>query len=459
PTDCETCHSTDGWMPALFPIHDNYYQLNGAHIPIANDCAACHNGDYNNTPNTCVGCHLDDYQAAANPDHSANQFPTNCTQCHNEAAWVPSTFDHNTVWPLNGAHANVPNCTDCHLAGNYNNIPNTCYGCHQDDYSGATNPNHITNQFPTDCTQCHDENAWIPSTFDHNTVWPLTGAHAGVPNCTDCHINGNYNNTPNTCAGCHQPDYNASTNPNHVVLGIPTTCEDCHTPDAWEPALFPIHDNYYQLNGAHLVIANDCVACHNGNYNNTPNTCVGCHIDDYNATSNPNHAANQFSTDCTQCHNEDAWVPSTFDHNTVWPLNGAHANVPNCTDCHIGGNYNNTPNTCYGCHQDDYNNTNNPDHQVAGFPTDCTQCHNENAWIPSTWDHDNLYFPIYSGRHEGEWTLCSECHTTPNNYTAFSCIDCHAHDDPVQAGDDHQGVPGYVYSSPACYACHPDGEK
>ncbi|MBK8555054.1 MAG: hypothetical protein IPL65_04445 [Lewinellaceae bacterium] len=530
PTDCATCHTTDAWDPALFPIHDTYYQLNGAHVVIANDCAACHNGNYNNTPNTCVGCHQADYDGTTNPDHQAAQFPTDCAQCHSESAWSPATFDHNTVWPLNGAHALVPNCTDCHIGGNYSNTPTNCVGCHQPDYNATSNPNHVINQFSTDCTQCHDETGCVPSTFDHNTVWPLTGAHALVPECIDCHTGGNYSNTPNTCVSCHQTDYNGTSNPSHTNLNIPTDCSTCHTPDGWIPASFPIHDNYYQLNGAHAIIADNCVQCHNGNYNNTPNTCVGCHLPDYNATTNPNHSTAGFPTNCTQCHDETAWVPSTFDHNTIWPLNGAHANVPNCTDCHVNGNYNNTPNTCVGCHlpnynattnpnhsaagfgtnctqchdetawvpstfdhntiwplngahatvpnctdchingnynntpttcigchHSDYNGANNPNHSSAGFPTDCTLCHNETAWDPSTFNHDAMYFPIYSGKHKDEWNQCVECHTIPGNFSAFSCIDCHEHDNPQQVGQDHQGVNGYSYNSAACYSCHPDG--
>ena len=56
--DCATCHTTQaGWEPAAMPNHDTYYPLTGAHQSIASDCAACHHGDYNNTPNTCSGCH------------------------------------------------------------------------------------------------------------------------------------------------------------------------------------------------------------------------------------------------------------------------------------------------------------------------------------------------------------------------------------------------------------------
>ncbi|MBK8969126.1 MAG: hypothetical protein IPM36_21155 [Lewinellaceae bacterium] len=436
PTDCETCHTTAGWAPASFPIHDNYYTLSGAHAGISNDCAGCHNGDYNNTPNTCAGCHQPDYDATTNPDHSANQFSTNCTDCHSETAWTPTTFDHNLVWPLNGAHANVPNCTDCHAGGNYNNTPNTCAGCHQPDYDATTNPNHAANQFPTDCTQCHDENAWAPATFDHNAVWPLTGAHASVPNCTDCHIGGNYTNTPNTCAGCHQTNYDATTNPNHPAIGIPTDCQNCHTSDGWMPATFPIHNNYYQLNGAHAAIANDCAACHNGNYNNTPNTCAGCHQPDYDATTNPNHAANQFPTDCTQCHDENAWAPATFDHNAVWPLTGAHASVPNCTDCHTGGNYTNTPNTCAGCHQTDYDATTNPNHPAIGIPTDCQNCHTSDGWMPATFPIHNNYYQL-NGAHAAIANDCAACHNGNYNNTPNTCAGCHQPDYDATTNPNH----------------------
>ena len=237
-------------------------------------------------------------------------------------------------------------------------------------------------------------------------------------------------------------------------------CASCHTtaPD-WNPASFSIHNDFYPLTGAHAAIANDCAACHNGDYTNTPNTCIGCHLLDYNQTTNPDHEAAQFSTNCSSCHNENAWIPSSFDHDNFYPLIGAHALIANnCVACHVGGNYSNTPNTCFGCHSSDYNAANNPPHQSAGFPTDCTQCHSQSAWEPSTFDHDDMYFPIYSGNHNNEWDQCTECHTTPGNFSLFSCIDCHEHDNPGDLADDHDGVNGYMYVSTACYACHPTGD-
>ena len=384
PTNCETCHTTQpGWKPATFPIHDNYYVLAGAHIPIANECATCHNGNYSNLPRACFVCHADKYNQSTNPNHITANFPTTCETCHSQTAWTPSNFNHDNVYPLTGAHAAIANnCFACHQ-GSYVNTPNTCVGCHLANFNATTNPNHVTSNFPTTCQTCHSTTAWSPSTFNHNNVYPLTGAHATIAsNCFACH-QGSYVNTPNTCVGCHLPNFNASTNPNHAAINIPTTCETCHTTNPnWTPATFPIHNNYYVLAGAHVAIANNCAVCHNGNYNSTPNTCVGCHLANYNQTTNPNHAS-------------------------------------------------------------------------AQFPTTCTNCHNQSAWVPSTWNHDALYFPIYSGKHNGHWNTCADCHPNAANYAVFTCTtSCHPQN---STNNEHQGVSGYSYNSTACYNCHPRG--
>jgi len=179
-------------------------------------------------------------------------------------------------------------------------------------------------------------------------------------------------------------------------------------------------------------------------------------MDDYNSTTAPNHAASGFPTDCAQCHDETNWGTATFDHNnTAFPLHGAHTTTA-CIECHANG-YAGTPTACSACHLDDYNSTNNPNHASAQFPMDCTQCHNETAWQPSTFDHDNQYFPIYSGRHDGEWNTCADCHNNPNDYSQFTCINCHEHNNQNDVNDHHNGVNGYSYNSAACFSCHPDG--
>ncbi|MEZ4987694.1 MAG: hypothetical protein R2795_22140 [Saprospiraceae bacterium] len=68
---------------------------------------------------------------------------------------------------------------------------------------------------------------------------------------------GNYTHFDGLCAGCHQSDYDNTTNPDHETAQFRTTCNDCHTEDAWVPANFD-HNQFYPLNGAHAVVANEC---------------------------------------------------------------------------------------------------------------------------------------------------------------------------------------------------------
>jgi hypothetical protein len=607
PTDCATCHTESNWIPAMFPNHDDFYVLEGAHVAIANECALCHNGDYNNTPNTCVGCHLDEYNETTNPSHIALGFGTDCESCHSQNGWVPANFNHDAqyfpiysgahqgVWdqcndchtnpndfsiftcvtchtnpetnqqhtgisgyiyesnaclachptgdaegafnhddsdfPLTGAHITV-DCIDCHAAG-YEGTPTACDACHMTDYNQSTNPNHNALDLPTNCVSCHTTApGWSPATFDiHNEYYALNGAHAAIADqCVTCH-NGDYNNTPNTCVGCHQSDYNQADNPPHIALNFPTDCASCHTESAWSPAEYTDHDDQYfpiysgghegawdqcndchtnpnnyavytcitchtaaetnpqhtgvngyvyensaclachptgdvegafdhdesnfPLTGAHTTVS--CIECHASGYEGTPTDCDACHLPDYNQSTNPDHQVLNLSTDCITCHTTAPdWNPALFpNHNDYYPLLGAHAAIANqCATCH-NGNYNNTPNTCVGCHLDDYNQTNDPDHQAANFPTNCDACHSQNAWVPANWDHDDQYFPIYSGQHQGEWDQCSDCHTNPNNYSVFTCITCH---EQGETDDDHDEVNGYQYNSAACLACHPNGE-
>ncbi|MDP3463575.1 MAG: hypothetical protein Q8S18_12355 [Bacteroidales bacterium] len=540
PTDCAVCHTTlPGWNPASFPIHNNYFVLDGAHQPIANECAECHNGNYTSTPNTCFECHNEQYNQSVNPNHLTLNIPTDCAECHTTLpGWNPASFSiHNNYYVLEGAHQTITNeCVVCHN-GNYISTPNTCFGCHEQDYNQTVDPPHLSAQFPTECLTCHNQTVWEPSTFNHDaqyfpiytgehqgewdlcldchtnpsdyvvfscidchehnqpetdekhdgivgyiytsdacyachptgegegafdhnqTDFPLTGAHTTV-GCAECHISG-YTGTPTVCFECHDERYNQSVNPDHLALNIPTECAECHTtlPD-WNPASFPIHDNYYVLDGAHQTIANECVVCHNGNYNSTPNTCFECHEEQYNQSVNPDHITLNIPTECAECHTTlPDWSPASFPiHDNYYVLEGAHLVIANeCVVCH-NGNYISTPNSCFGCHETDYNQTVDPPHLTAQFPTECLLCHNQTVWEPSTFNHDVQYFPIYSGEHEGEWNFCSDCHTNPSNYAVFSCIDCHEHNQADMA-EEHDDVSGYQWNSSACLECHPNGES
>jgi hypothetical protein len=462
PKNCDQCHTTiPGWKPATFTIHSTYYALTGAHITIT--CDQCHNGVYNNTtPTVCVGCHLTNYNQTNNPPHASAQFGTDCQTCHSTTAWTPATFDHDgKYFPIySGKHQGTwVLCTDCHTnQSNYGTF--SCIDCHaHNDQTQLNNGHQGVGGYSYNslaCYSCHPTGS-TEGSFNHNNGFPLTGAHTTLL-CSACHANG-FTGTPTACSACHINAYNATTNPNHITANIPNTCATCHTTNpGWTPATFPTHNNYYALTGAHASITN-CDLCHNGNYNSAPTTCVGCHLTNYNATTNPNHQAANIPTTCGDCHTTNpGWSPATFAiHNTYWPLTGAHITTT-CNQCH-NGNYNNIPNTCVGCHLNDYNQTNNPPHASAQFSTDCQSCHTTTAWIPSTFNHDGQYFPIYSGHHAGTWTLCADCHTNSSNYLIFSCIDCHQHNNQSQVNSQHQGVSGYSYNSVACYNCHPTGSS
>jgi hypothetical protein len=256
---------------------------------------------------------------------------------------------------------------------------------------------------------------------------------------------------------CHLADYNATTTPKHSSSGFGTTCQTCHTgTTTWLGATFNHGATLFPLTGAHL--ATPCLDCHgDGVYKGKPTACASCHQTEYGATTNPHHAAAGFTTLCATCHTTTRWPGATYDHSrTLFPLTGRHV-AAQCIDCHGDKVYKGKPTTCVSCHQTDYNNTTSPKHSTAGFPTTCQTCHTTSQWLGATFNHDGPFFPIYSGKHNGKWTTCADCHQQPTNYKQFECILCHEHSNKTKVDNDHKGEPGYQYKSTACYACHPRG--
>ena len=304
-----------------------------------------------------------------------------------------------------------------------------------------------------DCTTCHKTDGWQQikeNGYNHNkSGFPLTGQHKMV-GCRECHPTLKFEDAKSSCNSCHQ-DVHEST--------VDNDCKQCHNTSSWiVNNVRQIHQNKgFPLLGVHAAI--DCDQCHSSasarRFDNVRTDCYGCHQRDYNYTTNPNHRQSGFGTDCTQCHKSDSrsWAGAGFDHN-FFPLKGGH-NI-DCQSCHSQG-YANTSTDCYSCHKTDYDRTTSPAHASAGFSTDCKTCHNINAWKPATFDHDKLYFPIYSGTHKGEWSNCTDCHTNPANYSQFSCTDCHEHN-KADMDKEHRGKRDYVYNSVNCYSCHPRGK-
>ncbi len=451
PVSCEACHTATGWKPIRPRPEFNHntqtaYALAGMHAGVP--CQGCHlNPVFRKTAHDCASCHADLHRA---------QMGNRCEQCHSVRGWTPATRlnarEHSNRFPLLGAHARTE-CESCHqgaAVGVFVGMSTECITCHRADFTSAQNPPHQT--FPVDCSQCHNMNSWGSANFNHNVVFPLTGAHAALP-CAQCHTGNDFSSAPRTCNGCHMADYNGTTDPNHAQAAFPTDCSLCHSTINWSGATFNHSATAFPLTGAHVTVA--CAQCHvNNNYTTVPTNCDACHITEFNTATNPNHVQAGFPVNCALCHSTSNWTTSTFNHSTTsFPLTGAHVTVP-CASCHVGGNYTTVPTDCYSCHKADYTGVQNPNHITSGFPTTCATCHNTTSWAGATFNH--TWFPIYSGTHANVWTSCGDCHLDSSNYNSFSCTNCHTHNeastDPI-----HRNVKGYSYTPTACYQCHPQG--
>lgn len=332
--------------------------------------------------------------------------------------------------------------------------------------------------FKMNCAACHSNDSWeIPSEvwnydeplspkelanltisippdsirFNHNeTAFPLDGGHAAT-DCRLCHDALVFEATSSECISCHTDIHN---------MTVGSDCARCHTVDNWlVDNVTELHqDEGFPLLGAHAIInCNDChISDSDLQFTRLGNECINCHMGDYLATTEPNHIELGYSTVCNDCHdvNSFEWSAENILHD-FFPLVQGHD--IGCVECHTTGIFDAISSDCFSCHQDDYNATQNPNHIALNFGTDCASCHTlEPGWMPAQYAHDD--FPIYSGNHAGEWNECSECHTTPGNYSLFSCIDCHEHNDPNDLAGEHDDVNDYQYESNACYQCHPNGD-
>ncbi|MBZ5628100.1 MAG: hypothetical protein LAO06_04455 [Acidobacteriia bacterium] len=300
PQTCEQCHNTTNWSGATFNHTTTGFALTGTHATIA--CSACHSSTPLTAANAACGtCHLKDYQGTTNPNHAAVGFPTDCSLCHSTTNWSGATFNHTTTgFALTGTHATLA-CSACHGSIPLTAANATCVSCHLKDYSGTTNPNHVTLAFPQTCEMCHTTTAWQPATFNHNnTPFPLTGPHTSVA-CALCHVGGNYTTTPTDCYSCHKADYTGTTSPNHISAGFPTTCTTCHTTwttTGWAGATFN-HTWFPMTHGN----AKTCSDCHTNPADYTVFQCTICHTQA--STTSEHRGVSGFvwnSANCLACH-------------------------------------------------------------------------------------------------------------------------------------------------------------
>jgi hypothetical protein len=119
-----------------------------------------------------------------------------------------------------------------------------------------------------------------------------------------------------------------------VSSGYPHDCTACHSSsNTWQQVTAYSHTTF-SFRGAHLGLKNDCALCH-------ADDCYNCHSSagvattKYEGVSSPSHTALGFSTTCTDCHTESAWIPASFTHQS-YQLTGIHSSLA-CTACHQSG--------------------------------------------------------------------------------------------------------------------------
>ncbi|MDD3763679.1 MAG: cytochrome c3 family protein [Nevskiales bacterium] len=414
-------------------------KLTRAHADLEDDCSECHTS-FSQTAQQklCRDCHdkVDRDMLDKRGFHGLSPAVagTECTQCHSEhkgrdadiVGLVPTLFDHaHTDFALEGAHGKLP-CKDCHADGKpMRDAPGACFDCHRKDdvHEG---------QMGKTCQDCHGTQTWRKSEFDHDTTdFPLTGAHGEVA-CASCHADRRYENTPTDCAACH------GLQDRHGGL-FGQRCDDCHVTKAWTKARFDHAKTDFPLKGRHRDA--DCHACHTERTRDRelPTACVDCH-------RGSDFHQGRFGGQCADCHSEQGWATSGFDHDrdTTFPLRGAHRGR-SCTSCHSGElprprgkGTKLVARACVDCHRVD-------DVHRGAQGDRCDACHRQEAWPDSLrFDHDLTRFPLV-GMHAT--ASCAECHMDEAyRATPQACRSCHESDDA------HDGALG-----PDCAACHNPG--
>lgn len=161
-----------------------------AHQAFEADCFACHRPFIGSRPALCVTCHkpaeiglvtttglaIADERKLA-PFHQDLLEP-DCIACHSDHKGVKAfrpigRFSHDLL-----KVARRDQCSGCHQA--------PLDAMHQGEI-GA-------------CGQCHSQRAWTPATFDHESLFSLTGDHKAT--CNTCHVGKDYRTY--TCYGCHE---------------------------------------------------------------------------------------------------------------------------------------------------------------------------------------------------------------------------------------------------------------
>lgn len=352
---CESCHNPKAWSSEQFDHDKTDFKLKHGHRKVA--CDLCHvENSYKDTPKKCISCH-------AIKDVHKNRFGDQCESCHNEKKWSDSLFKHDrdTRYKLKGTHKSVT-CHSCHskkiirksLWKNKASKVRNCYSCHKlDDVHKSKNGEK--------CQDCHNENSWLESSFDHDnkTDFALRGAHKKA-SCQACHQNDIEGEKKDmACYSCHKHEDVHKGQEGKV-------CDECHNDSSWwlENVRYDHDLTEFPLIGQHAVIG--CESCHlSSAFKDAKSGCNDCHQkDDVHKQA--------LGTECQECHNSNDWLIWRFDHDkTDFKIEGAHKEI-HCHSCHfkpLDANRKKN-NHCVDCHNRD-------DIHDGNFGPDCDKCHTQ----------------------------------------------------------------------------------
>jgi hypothetical protein len=229
---------------------------------------------------------------------------------------------------------------------------------------------------------------------------------------------------------------------------IDLDCDLCHSTESWvivpDSMKFDHDQTGYPLIGRHADVY--CRECHQQLiFSHIGVLCIDCHADIHRS---------EFGNACENCHSPLTWEnrQEIFEQHaaTRFPLLGVHA-IVDCDACHYKqepSEYKTTSLECYGCHSEDYQSAENPDHISAKFSSTCEDCHLMTAysWSQTYYAHPPPF--ILRGAHLA--TDCNSCHQTGFAGTADRCEDCHMQDYNTAADPDH-----HTFGFPTdCSLCH-----
>ncbi|MBT8492139.1 MAG: hypothetical protein KJO07_03685, partial [Deltaproteobacteria bacterium] len=164
---------------------------------------------------------------------------------------------------------------------------------------------------------------------------------------------------------------------------------------------------------------------------------------DFDRTVDPDHRMAMFPSDCTLCHTTSRWLGATFTHDAGYLLEGAHVGLA-CGACHQE-RFDISSTDCFSCHQDEWAAA-EPDHQVAGFETECATCHDQSSWQRASFDH-STFWRLTGGHRRLE---CEDCHAQGYAGTSSECYACHRRDYRRVADPNHRAA-GF---GTECQECH-----